>query len=144
MTSVRRHKFKFKFQIEIKTNFSIFIQLSRNKLLTPKGLDLSICKPYDLKQNICKAFTAGYFFQLAKRRSTYIYAKLNSSGEHKDVYLHPSGSLFRQKPLPDFIIFHEVMETTKAYMIGAMVTKTEWIKEYSPDFFKKIENNYIL
>lgn len=71
-----------------------------------------------------------------------MYDKLSSSGERKDVFLHPSGSLFNMKPLPEWIIFHEVMETSKAFMIGAVVTKPAWIKEYSPDFFKRIQAKY--
>lgn len=116
----------------------------RNKLLTTKGDDIKTCSPQQLKENICKAFTAGYFFQLGKRRPKYAFEKLSSSGEQKNVFLHPSGSLFRKKPVPEWIIFHEVMETTKAYMIGAIVTKPQWVREYSPEFFSKIQTKYPL
>lgn len=123
--------------------FCIFLHY-RNKLLTKKGDDILTCRPHQLAENICKAFTAGYFFQLGKRRSTYVYEKLSSTGEHKDVFLHPSSSIFKRQPLPDWIIFHEVMETSKAYVIGAVETKSQWIKEYSPEFFTKIQKNYPL
>lgn len=115
----------------------------RNKLLSSKGQDIFTCNPCDLKENICKAFTAGYFFQLGKKSPKgYSYQKLSSSGEKKDVYLHPSSGLFKQKPLPELIIFHEAMETSKAFVIGAVVIKPEWLKEYAPDFVKNIEKKY--
>lgn len=124
----------------IKTKF--FLSKFSNKLLTKKGDEISTCKPAQLRENICKAFTAGYFFQLARKRSTYAYEKLNSSGERKDVFLHPSCSLFKKQPLPEWVIFHEVMETKKAYMVGAVETKWQWIKDYSPKFFARLQKNY--
>lgn len=122
----------------------MYFFLLRNKLLTKKGDDILTCKPYELKENICKAFTAGYFNHLVKKRSTYAYEKLSSNGERKDVFLHPSSSLFKRQPLPEWIIFHEVIETSKPFMIGAVQTKPQWVREYSPDFYKKIEQNYPL
>ncbi|KAG4070863.1 hypothetical protein HA402_011089 [Bradysia odoriphaga] len=113
-----------------------------NRLLTKKGDEMSTCKLHQLRENICKAFTAGYFFQLARKRSTYAYEKLSSSGERKDLFLHPSSSLFKKQPLPEWVIFHEVMETSKAYMVGVVETKWQWIKEYSPAFFAQLQKNY--
>lgn len=100
------------------------------------------CEPDQLKENICKAFTAGYFYQMAKKKNEHVFEKLCSSGEKKDVFLHPHSSLFKQKPLPEYILFHDVMETLKAYVMGVCGIKPQWVEEYAPEFFCKIKEKY--
>ncbi|XP_075889418.1 putative ATP-dependent RNA helicase DHX37 isoform X1 [Nelusetta ayraudi] len=43
------------------------------------------------------------------------------------VFIHPTSALF--KKLPEFVVYQEVMETTKMYMKGVSAVETEWIPE---------------
>ncbi|KAJ6646953.1 ATP-dependent RNA helicase DHX8 [Pseudolycoriella hygida] len=116
----------------------------KNNLLTDNGDDIVTCGQAELRDNICKAFTSGYFANLAKKMATFAYQKLSYGATEERIYLHPSGSLFKKQPLPNLIIFHEVMKTSKPFIIGAVVTKAHWIKEYSPKFYKKLQEKFPL
>ncbi|XP_034728869.1 probable ATP-dependent RNA helicase DHX37 [Etheostoma cragini] len=48
------------------------------------------------------------------------------------VYIHPSSALF--KTLPDFIVYQEILETTKMYMRGVSAIEAEWIPELLPQY----------
>ncbi|XP_032372235.1 putative ATP-dependent RNA helicase DHX37 [Etheostoma spectabile] len=48
------------------------------------------------------------------------------------VYIHPTSVLF--KTLPDFIVYQEIMETTKMYMRGVSAIEAEWIPELLPQY----------
>ncbi|CAB1322107.1 unnamed protein product [Coregonus sp. 'balchen'] len=43
------------------------------------------------------------------------------------VYLHPSSALF--KTLPQFVVYQEVLETTKMYMRGVSAVEPEWVPQ---------------
>ncbi|XP_069817056.1 probable ATP-dependent RNA helicase DHX37 [Dendropsophus ebraccatus] len=48
------------------------------------------------------------------------------------VFIHPSSALFRQ--LPDFIVFQEILETTKMYMKGVSSIEPDWIPVLLPQY----------
>ncbi|KAG8597482.1 hypothetical protein GDO81_002299 [Engystomops pustulosus] len=48
------------------------------------------------------------------------------------VFIHPNSSLFRQ--LPDFVVFQEIVETTKMYMKGVSSIEPEWIPILLPQY----------
>ncbi|XP_075689607.1 putative ATP-dependent RNA helicase DHX37 isoform X2 [Rhinoderma darwinii] len=48
------------------------------------------------------------------------------------VFIHPNSSLFRQ--LPDFVVFQEILETTKMYMKGVSSIEPEWIPALLPQY----------
>ncbi|KAM6943725.1 putative ATP-dependent RNA helicase DHX37 isoform 1-T1 [Lycodopsis pacificus] len=48
------------------------------------------------------------------------------------VFIHPSSALF--KTLPEFIVYQEIMETTKMYMRGVSAVEAEWIPELLPQY----------
>ncbi|XP_053557822.1 probable ATP-dependent RNA helicase DHX37 [Bombina bombina] len=48
------------------------------------------------------------------------------------VFIHPSSVLFRQ--LPDFVVYQEIMETTKMYMKGVSAIEPEWIPALLPQY----------
>uniref|UniRef100_A0A6Q2YHG6 RNA helicase n=1 Tax=Esox lucius TaxID=8010 RepID=A0A6Q2YHG6_ESOLU len=43
------------------------------------------------------------------------------------VYIHPSSALF--KTLPPFVVYQEVLETTKMYMKGVSAVEPEWVPQ---------------
>ncbi|XP_054466573.1 probable ATP-dependent RNA helicase DHX37 [Anoplopoma fimbria] len=48
------------------------------------------------------------------------------------VFIHPSSALF--KTLPEFIVYQEIMETTKLYMRGVSAVEAEWIPDLLPQY----------
>ncbi|KAM8887442.1 putative ATP-dependent RNA helicase DHX37 isoform 2-T3 [Spinachia spinachia] len=48
------------------------------------------------------------------------------------VFIHPSSALF--KTMPEFIVYQEIMETTKIYMRGVSAVEAEWIPELLPQY----------
>ncbi|XP_029019625.1 probable ATP-dependent RNA helicase DHX37 [Betta splendens] len=48
------------------------------------------------------------------------------------VFIHPSSALF--KKLPDFIVYQEIMETSKMYMKGVSAVEAEWVPQLLPQY----------
>ncbi|KAK7145529.1 hypothetical protein R3I93_013304 [Phoxinus phoxinus] len=48
------------------------------------------------------------------------------------VFIHPSSAL--NKTLPEFVVYQEVMETTKMYMRGVCAVQAEWIPRLLPQY----------
>jgi len=46
------------------------------------------------------------------------------------VYIHPTSSLFTK--LPEYIVFHEIIETSKCYMRCCFEIEEEWLPSYAP------------
>uniref|UniRef100_A0A8D2P7R4 Activating signal cointegrator 1 complex subunit 3 n=1 Tax=Zosterops lateralis melanops TaxID=1220523 RepID=A0A8D2P7R4_ZOSLA len=57
------------------------------------------------------------------------------------VFIHPSSVLFKE--LPEFVVYQEIVETTKMYMKGVSAVEPEWIPALLPPychFGKPLEN----
>ncbi|TMS03931.1 putative ATP-dependent RNA helicase DHX37 [Larimichthys crocea] len=48
------------------------------------------------------------------------------------VFIHPSSALF--KTLPEFVVYQEIMETTKMYMKGLSAVEAEWVPQLLPQY----------
>ncbi|KAM1219819.1 hypothetical protein ACFX2G_047844 [Malus domestica] len=80
---------------------------------------------------IRKAITAGFFFHGARKDPQEGYRTLV---ENQPVYIHPSSALFQRQP--DWVIYHELVMTTKEYMREVTVVDPKWLVELAPRFFK--------
>ncbi|GJJ09880.1 hypothetical protein Clacol_004104 [Clathrus columnatus] len=83
---------------------------------------------------IQKALCSGYFYhtaRLQKSGDSYSTLKTNQS-----VYIHPSSSLFQAHPPPRFVLYYELVMTSKSYMRQLMEIKPQWLLEVAPHFFK--------
>ncbi|KAK2458998.1 pre-mRNA-splicing factor ATP-dependent RNA helicase DEAH1 [Trifolium repens] len=80
---------------------------------------------------IRKAITAGFFFHAARKDPQEGYRTLV---ENQPVYIHPSSALFQRQP--DWVIYHELVMTTKEYMREVTVIDPKWLVELAPQFFK--------
>ncbi|XP_059633114.1 probable pre-mRNA-splicing factor ATP-dependent RNA helicase DEAH5 [Cornus florida] len=80
---------------------------------------------------IRKAITAGFFFHGARKDPQEGYRTLV---ENQPVYIHPSSALFQRQP--DWVIYHELVMTTKEYMREVTVIDPKWLVELAPRFFK--------
>ncbi|GJX91829.1 probable pre-mRNA-splicing factor ATP-dependent RNA helicase DEAH5 [Tanacetum coccineum] len=80
---------------------------------------------------IRKAITAGFFFHAARKDPQEGYRTIV---ENQPVYVHPSSALFQRQP--DWVIYHELVMTTKEYMREVTVVDPKWLVELAPRFFK--------
>ena len=84
---------------------------------------------------IQKAITAGFFPNAARlQRGGDSYRTVKNG---MTVYLHPSSTLFEVNP--KWVIFYELVLTSKEYMRSNMPIQAEWLVEAAPHYHKKSE-----
>lgn len=99
-------------------------------------LDIISCnKNYNL---IRKAIVAGFFANAAKKDPQEGYKTIV---EGTPVYIHPSSAVFQRNP--EWVIYHELVQTTKEYMREITVIDPAWLVEFAPKFFKMADPNAI-
>ena len=87
-----------------------------------------------LKVRIMKSFARGFFANAAKlSRSGDYYQTLK---KHQPVYVHPSSALFRMVPPPKYVIYNELMLTSKEFMRNCMPVSERWLGEYAPHYYR--------
>lgn len=87
---------------------------------------------------IRKCVASGFFYHTSKlqKGGTYRTVKHNQS-----VQIHPTSALFQQ--MPRWVIYHELVFTTKEFMRQIIEIKPDWLLEIAPHFYskKEIEDN---
>ncbi|KAL3308971.1 ATP-dependent RNA helicase dhx8 [Cichlidogyrus casuarinus] len=78
-----------------------------------------------------KAVLSGFFRNAAKKDPQEGYRTLV---DQQVVYLHPSSALFNRQP--DWVVYHELVMTTKEYMREVTTIDPKWLVEFAPKFFK--------
>ncbi|CAL9088587.1 unnamed protein product [Musa textilis] len=78
-----------------------------------------------------KAITSGFFHHSAKLQKTGAYKTVKNP---QTVYIHPSSGL--AEVLPRWVIYHELVLTTKEYMRQVTELKPEWLIEIAPHFYQ--------
>ncbi|KAF6165162.1 hypothetical protein GIB67_000746, partial [Kingdonia uniflora] len=91
-------------------------------LLERVEIELS-SSPNDLEV-IKKTITSGFFQHSAKLKKQEAYQTVKSL---QTVYIHPTSGL--AKELPRWVIYHELVLTTKEYMRQVIELKPEWLVE---------------
>jgi len=82
---------------------------------------------------IRKAITAGFFPNAARlQRGGDSYRTVKNG---QTVYLHPSSTLMEARP--KWVIFYELVLTSKEYMRSNMPLEAEWLNEVAPHYHKK-------
>lgn len=80
---------------------------------------------------IRKTIVSGFFFHAAKKDSKGGYRTLVD--DHQ-VYIHPSSALFNKEP--EWVIYHELIFTSKEYMRDVCTINPKWLIDVAPNFFK--------
>eukprot|EP01039_Chlorochromonas_danica_P009929 gene9929-10979_t len=83
-----------------------------------------------------KCIVAGFFMNAAKKDPQEGYKTMV---ENQPVFIHPSSALFNKNP--EWVIYHELVLTTKEYMRNALTIDAKWLVELAPNFFKKADPN---
>ncbi|CAG8684470.1 17134_t:CDS:10, partial [Gigaspora rosea] len=85
-----------------------------------------------------RAICGGFFRHAAKKDPQEGYKTLV---EGTPVYIHPSSALFNKGP--EWVIYHELVMTTKEYMREITAIEPKWLTEAAPTFFKVADANTI-
>ena len=105
----------------------------RNQLvdiMTSSKMSLSSCG-YDtdaVRLCIC----AGYYHQAAKRRGLGEYVNLRTSVA---VQLHPTSALYNSGDPPDYVVYHELILTSREYMSCVTAVDPHWLAELGGVFY---------
>ena len=92
-------------------------------------IEISSCGGEDVP--VRKAVTAGYFYNTAR---------LSRSGNYKtvkhaqDVQVHPSSCMKELRPR--WLIYHELVFTTREYMRQVIEIENKWLLEVAPHYYK--------
>ncbi|GAB4815704.1 hypothetical protein N2152v2_002750 [Parachlorella kessleri] len=83
---------------------------------------------------IRKAITSGFFYHTANLQKNGTYRTVKNP---QTVHIHPSSGL--AEALPRWVVYHELVLTTKEYMRVVSEMKPEWLVEIAPHYYSKKE-----
>ncbi|KAJ2359466.1 Pre-mRNA-splicing factor ATP-dependent RNA helicase PRP16 [Coemansia erecta] len=81
-----------------------------------------------VRQCVC----AAYFHQAARTKSLGEYSNLRTG---MPCHLHPTSALYGMGFTPDYIVYHELVYTSKEYMQCVTAVDPTWLAEMGPMFF---------
>lgn len=55
------------------------------------------------------------------------------------VFIHPSSALFNKNP--EWVIYHELVLTSKEYMREVCSIEPKWLVDVAPNFFRRADPN---
>ncbi|KAH9869324.1 hypothetical protein IAQ61_006530 [Plenodomus lingam] len=116
-----------------------FLQVrSLNRARDVRDQLLKLCDRVELPESSCgiadhvairKAITAGFFPNAARlNRDGLSYRTLSNGG--MTVFIHPSSSLIENRP--KWVVFAELVETTKPYIRSVLPIEADWLVEVAP------------
>lgn len=111
------------------------VRLQLEKLCEKVGLDTEHRADDAKLTKILKALFSGFFPNVARLSKTgahYVLMKRN-----QPVYLHPSSGLFKVKPPPMIVLYHELVLTSKEYMRNCMVIEEAWLGEMANHYYRE-------
>lgn len=80
---------------------------------------------------IGKAVTAGFFYNTSRLSKTGGYKTVK---HNQTVLIHPNSSMFEE--LPRWLIYHELVFTTKEYVRQVIQIENSWLLEVAPHYYK--------
>uniref|UniRef100_A0A4W6G9W3 ATP-dependent RNA helicase DHX8 n=1 Tax=Lates calcarifer TaxID=8187 RepID=A0A4W6G9W3_LATCA len=92
-------------------------------------LDVVSCGKATMR--VQKAICSGFFRNAARKHPQDGYRTLI---DQQVVYLHPSSTLFNRQP--EWLVYHELVLTTKEYMREVTTIDPRWLVEFAPAFFR--------
>ncbi|XP_065869964.1 pre-mRNA-splicing factor ATP-dependent RNA helicase DEAH7-like [Euphorbia lathyris] len=81
---------------------------------------------------IRKAICSAYFHNSARLKGVGEYVNCRNG---MPCHLHPSSSLYGLGYTPEYVVYHELILTTKEYMQCATAVEPQWLAELGPMFF---------
>lgn len=106
------------------------VEVRRQLLEYLKTFEIPLVTNRD-SEMITKCLVSGYFANAARLQSDGSYKIIR--GNHQ-LYIHPNSIL--SKFPPEWVIYHEVVTTTKDYMRDVSKIEPKWLMEIAPHFYE--------
>ncbi|KAH1032320.1 hypothetical protein J1N35_044494 [Gossypium stocksii] len=100
--------------------------------LTSCGFDWDIVR---------KAICSAYFHNAARLKGVGEYVNCRNG---MPCHLHPSSALYGLGYTPEYVVYHELILTTKEYMQCVTAVEPQWLAELGPMFFSVKESDTTL
>ena len=97
--------------------------------LVSAGSDWDVCR---------RALCAAYFHQAARLKGVGEYVNCRNG---MPCHLHPSSSLYGLGYTPDYVVYHELVMTSKEYMQCVTAVEPQWLADAGPMFFSIKESH---
>lgn len=81
---------------------------------------------------IRQCIVAGFFANAAKLHASGVYRSVR---DDYTLYIHPTSVLAPEVP-PQWVVFNEVVQTSKEFMRDITVVKPEWLYELAPHYYQ--------
>uniref|UniRef100_A0A3P8XX97 RNA helicase n=1 Tax=Esox lucius TaxID=8010 RepID=A0A3P8XX97_ESOLU len=116
----------------LKSAFSVEAQLREILLrLRQVSLDFPMEKFDGNKSELFRrCLCAGYFTNVARRSVGKVFTTMDGHGTM--VHIHPSSTLFDQEGQLDWVIFHDVLATSRVYIRTVCPIRYDWVKDLLP------------
>ncbi|KAI0074794.1 P-loop containing nucleoside triphosphate hydrolase protein [Panus rudis PR-1116 ss-1] len=88
---------------------------------------------------IRKAITAGYFHQAARVKGIGEFVNIRTG---LPTHLHPTSALYGLGYTPTYVIYHELILTSKEYMTQVTAVDAYWLAELGSVFYSVKEKNF--
>uniref|UniRef100_A0A7N9AWU4 RNA helicase n=1 Tax=Mastacembelus armatus TaxID=205130 RepID=A0A7N9AWU4_9TELE len=115
----------------LKSAFSVETQLREilHRLQQKKDFPVEI---FDGNKNelFRRCLCTGYFTNVARRSVGKVFCTMDGHGSM--VHIHPSSSLFDQEAELNWVIFHDVLVTSRVYIRTVCPIRYEWVKDLLP------------
>ncbi|KAK3086642.1 hypothetical protein FSP39_021298 [Pinctada imbricata] len=100
------------------------------EIMDQQKMDLISCgNEWDI---VRKCICSSYFHQAARLKGIGEYVNVRTG---MPCHLHPTSALFGMGYNPDYIVYHELIMTTKEYMQCVTAVDGQWLAELGPMFY---------
>ncbi|KAL6116415.1 dhx40 [Pungitius sinensis] len=115
----------------LKSAFSVETQLREILLRLQQKRDFPVdTYDGDKSELFRRCLCTGYFTNVARRSVGKVFCTMDGHGSM--VHIHPSSSLFDHEGELNWIVFHDVLVTSKVYVRTACPIRYEWVKDLLP------------
>ncbi|KAA8570318.1 hypothetical protein EYC84_002621 [Monilinia fructicola] len=112
---------------------------AREKFFVPESDHLTYLHVYSQWKSNGHSDAWCYYHQAAKVKGIGEYVNLRTS---VTVQLHPTSALYGLGYLPDYVVYHELILTSKEYMSTVTSVDPHWLAELGGVFFSVKEKGY--
>uniref|UniRef100_A0A1A8G040 RNA helicase n=3 Tax=Nothobranchius korthausae TaxID=1143690 RepID=A0A1A8G040_9TELE len=115
----------------LKSAFSVETQLREILLRLQQRKDFPV-ETFDGNKSelFRRCLCAGYFTNVARSSVGKVFCTMDGHGSM--VHIHPSSSLFEQEVDLNWVIFHDVLVTSRIYIRTVCPIRYEWVKDLLP------------
>ncbi|KAF8665135.1 hypothetical protein AX16_000601 [Volvariella volvacea WC 439] len=114
---------------EVRAQLEDIMKFQKMEII-PAGTDFDVIR---------KAITAGYFHQAARVKGIGEFVNIRSG---LPTHLHPTSALYGLGYTPSYVVYHELILTSKEYMTQVTAIDAYWLAELGSVFYSVKEKNF--